>query len=491
MEIDKQTEKEILESIDEAKDQTWKKSKPVQLQKTSGTETPQGIRSFNEIASKIEEYLPNTKDTLKIMLAVATSGTRKNRVMIWLLLVGSPSSGKTDLVKLIKNNKDVMCLDNLTQNSFITGERSTEKEKTYDLLPLLNGKCLVIKDWTSLFSLDEKATKKIIGDWVNSYDKSLSKFSSRRGNVTYESEFSHVGCITPATLNKHTQYLNMIGPRFLHFIIPDLTIDQENQSFEAIFSDEDRSIKEKEAGLLVSSYLDYLNTKDISLIKKPSKGAKRFLTVASRFMAKARGIVVVQSSSFKDESGKDVAYYEVLETQIEQPWRAIQQLIELSKYLALVGNKEEVDAEELRLIREIVLSSMPADRANALKVIRNAPNQEITTKELSTDSGKSFKTSGRLLEELCSLGILKKYKGGGQIANSYTIEEVFKEFLTIDTGEFLSTYNSVDEIKSQVEIPFTNASSEPKSKSCNICGGTTFWKRHDGIDVCSACHPQI
>ncbi len=405
------------------------------------TETPQGVQTFDQIASKIEEYLPNTKDTLKIMLAVATSGTRKNRVMLWLLLVGAPSSGKTDLVKLIKNNKDVMALDNLTLNSFITGERSTEKEKTYDLLPLLNGKCLVIKDWTSLFSLDEKATKKIIGDWVNSYDKSLSKFSSRRGNITYESEFSHVGCITPATLNKHTTYLNMIGPRFMHFIIPDLTTDQENQSFDAIFSNTDRSIKEKESGEIVSSYLDYLNERDITSIKELSKGVERFLKVASRFMAKARGIVLIQTASFKDDQGKDITYYEATDTQIEHPFRAVQQLIDLSKYLALVGNKEEVGAEELKLIREIVLSSMPADRANALKVLRTSENQEITTKELSDDSGKSFKTSGRLLEELSALGILKKNKGGGQIANSYQIENLFKEFLTADTGDFLSTYS--------------------------------------------------
>jgi hypothetical protein len=405
------------------------------------TETPQGVQTFDQIASKIEEYLPNTKDTLKIMLAVATSGTRKNRVMLWLLLVGSPSSGKTDLVKLIKNNKNVMCLDNLTQNSFITGERQSEKEPVYDLLPKLDSKCLVIKDWTSLFSLDEKATKKIIGDWVNSYDKSLSKFSSRRGNITYESEFSHVGCITPATLNKHTTYLNMIGPRFMHFIIPDLTTDQENQSFDAIFSNEDRSVKEKDAGTLVSLYLDYLNTRQILDIKELSKGVEKFLRVASRFMAKARGIVVVQSSSFKDDQGKEVTYYEALDTQIEQPWRAVQQLIALSKYLALVANKDEVGSEELRLIREIVLSSMPADRANALKVLRTAENQEITTKELSDDSGKSFRTSGRLLEELSALGILRKNKGGGQIANSYQIEDSFKEFLTVDTSEFLSTYS--------------------------------------------------
>ncbi len=41
---------------------------------------------------------------LKLVLAVAKSGKRKNRVMLWLLLVGAHSSGKTDLVRLMKDN---------------------------------------------------------------------------------------------------------------------------------------------------------------------------------------------------------------------------------------------------------------------------------------------------------------------------------------------------------------------------------------------------
>ena len=73
---------------------------------------------------------------LKLVLAVATSGKRKNRVMLWLLLVGAPSSGKTDLVRLMKDNSSVLSLDNLTLNSLISGERPTEKEKVHDLLPL-------------------------------------------------------------------------------------------------------------------------------------------------------------------------------------------------------------------------------------------------------------------------------------------------------------------------------------------------------------------
>lgn len=412
----------------------------------SGTQTPEGIYttsySFKEIEAKVAEYLPNVSTALKISLAIATSGTRKNRVMLWLLLVGSPSSGKTDLVRLIKKSNSIYSLDNLTLNAFISGERPTDKQQVHDLLPKLNKKCLVVKDWTVVFSLDERMTKKIIGDMVGAYDKSLAKFSSRRGNVTYDSEFSHLGCITPATLNKHHNYLNMIGPRFLSYIIPDLTEEDEKKSFDAIFSNENRNEKEKLVTEMVSAYLDQLNLKDISDIKPFSEKVRNFLETASRFMAQARGIVITQAAKFINEDGQEVNYYEPLDIQIEQPWRAVQQLMILSKYLALVVEKDEVEDEELKIIKDIVMSSMPADRAQALRVLIKSPNSEITAKQLSDEVDKSSKTARRLLDELTFLGIVEKIKGTGTIASNYKIVDKYKSFITAYTGEFMSPYSN-------------------------------------------------
>ena len=406
----------------------------------SGTQTPQGMLSFDELALKVEEYLPNTRKALKLLLAVATSGTRKNRVMLWLLLVGSPSSGKTDLVRLIKNDSSVVNLDNLTLNAFISGERATEKQEVYDLLPLLNGKCLVVKDWTVIFSLDEKACKKIIGDMVGAYDKSLSKHSSRRGHIEYESEFSHLGCITPATLNKHVQYLNMIGPRFLSYSIPYLSMKDEDKSFEAIFSNKDRQAEEGIARVTTSEFLQQLNSKSIDLIKPLNKLIQAYLKIASRFMARARGIVVIQASSFKDDTGKDITYYEPSEIQIEQPWRAVQQLITLVKYLALVDGREEVSPDDLEIIKGVVLSSMPADRAQALNVLKNCQG-EITAKQLSEGVDRSTKTARRLLDEFTFLELVDKDKGTGTLASTYRIKEEYKTFITLNPAEFLSLNN--------------------------------------------------
>lgn len=400
--------------------------------KISGTETPDGLYTFDEVKEKVEAFLPNSATALRVMLAVAVSGAFHNRAMLWLLFVGAPSSGKTELVQLFRNSKHAYCLDNVTLNSFISGERPTTKQKVYDLLPLLDRKCLVIKDWTVIFSLDEKMTKKIIGDMVGAYDKQLSKHSSRRGLISYESEFSHLGCITPATLNRHHNYLNMIGPRFLCYTILNPSDEDENKSFDAIFANQDRDSLEKEAREAVQSYLSSLAIRDPAIAIKPlSPPVQSYLKIAARFVSRARGIVILQPGSFRDENNKDITYYEPLEIQIEQPWRAVQQLMELAKYLAFVCGKEEVGTDELEIIKQVVISSMPADRSQALRAIQ-ARGGAITAKELSEDIDRSNKTSRRMLDELSVLGILKKTKGSGQLANSYDVKDEFKDFICVE-----------------------------------------------------------
>lgn len=403
-----------------------------------GTETPDGPLSFDILANEVEKFLPNTKTALKLLLAVATSGIRKNRVMLWLLFVGFPSSGKTELLRLIRKVPTIIGIDSLTLNSFISGERETQKQRVYDLLPRLDGKCLTIKDWTVIFSHDERMTKKIIGDMVGAYDKSLEKSSSQRGIISYESEFSHLGAITPATLNKHHNYLNMIGPRFLFYTIPNLDQAQEDKSFKAIFAKEDRKAQEDKVSVMLFDYLTFLNEQDITQIEPPSKETQEYLKTAARFLARGRGIVVIHQSTFKNEEGADVTYYEPSEIQIEQPFRAVQQLLTLAEYLALVEGKKEITEQELEIIKEVTLSSMPADRAQALKALRESENGEITAKQLSDGLDKSIKTSRRLLDELNHLGVVEKVKGSGQTASSYKVKGEFESFVLHTPREFMS-----------------------------------------------------
>lgn len=398
--------------------------------------------TFEQVSQVVENFLPNSLIGLKVILAIGLSAHFKGAVLLWMLLVGVPSSGKTDLVRLLKVMPLAYYLDTFTLNAFISGEREN-KGKVHDLLGVLNNKIFIIKDWTSIFSQDEKATKKVLGDLVNIYDKEFKKFSPTRGDISYNSQFSHLGCITPEVLNKHTRYLNMVGARFLFYAMPESTPQEDDKSFDNIFSNQDRETLEKDAQLYVSSYLNQLIKQDFKKLKPLSNHVKEFLKNASILIAHCRGIVVLREASFLNDKGETVKYYETQSVQIEKPWRALQQLIHLAKCLAFVGGKEEVWLEELDVVKDIVLSSMPADRSQALKCIKDL-NGKITSTELSRSIELSSRTSLRLLDELTALKVVKKSKDLINNTNIYELNELFRDFILSDptNAEFMSNLDN-------------------------------------------------
>jgi hypothetical protein len=89
---------------------------------------------------------------------------------LWGLVIGEPSTGKTESVLGVKNEPTIYFLDNLTDKAFITGFVNADGSSPSDLLADLNGKCLTIKDLTPLFSEREEIVKGVLGAMVGIYD---------------------------------------------------------------------------------------------------------------------------------------------------------------------------------------------------------------------------------------------------------------------------------------------------------------------------------
>jgi len=170
--------------------------------------------------------------------------------------------------------------------------------------------------------------------------------------------------------------------------------------------------------------------------------SKSRLEQLSLFMAKSRGIVILQKSSFTDESGKDVTYYDVVDKQIEEPWRSLGQLKSLAVALALLDGRTSVSDYDLNILQHIVNSSMPAERADALEYF--VDHSDVTAKDMSDIVGKSVRTCQRLLKELESLGIITA-ESGWKVAKHYSLHTDFKfiqpvPIKSIDTSEFMSHF---------------------------------------------------
>ena len=372
---------------------------------------PIALKEVHEAVALIGMY---PKDMFEVIGSVILSAHLKIKPPLWLMVIGNPSSIKTELVKLFDplSGAFLVYVDSMTENAFCSGFLPSDGSDPNDLLPILDGKCFIVKDYTTLFSLNDETLKKILGDMTSIFDEDFSKFTATRGSVEYSSLFSQIGCITPAVINKHQRYMNQLGARFLSYRVPDLSEEDEKAGFAIAWSDT-KGISRKEivkkAKIIASSFLYQLFKKAESIkLKTESDEVKRKINNLARFVARARGTVITKPAQFTNKVGKVVNYYEVMDIQVEQPWRAFQQLRELARCLAIVREKDEVGEEELETIRKVAISSMPTDRAKVLAIF--ARKREIDSMTLSEESGMSYRTAQRMLKELVALKILNKIR---------------------------------------------------------------------------------
>jgi len=114
---------------------------------------------------------------------------------------------------------------------------------------------------------------------------------------------------------------------------------------------------------------------------------------------------VTRSGEFVNAQGEKVQFYEPVEIQIEEPFRALQQLRVLARSLCVVLGYKTVEKQVLKLLKDVAISSMPADRALLLSVVASE-KKSWSAKEVSDVLGISHRTALRQLDELASLRVL-------------------------------------------------------------------------------------
>lgn len=357
----------------------------------TATETWKGTIGIDQVVAEIQSVCTLPEALIKAVLAVCISVKLDLPSSLWLLVVGVPSSAKTDLVNFLRSFNLVYFVDTLTQNPFASGYVAPEGQKSYDMLPEINNKCLIIKDLTTIFSLNSETVKKLLGELVSIYDGQFKKFSPTKGLKEYITNFSHIGCVTPSALNRHTNYMSIVGARYLFFRIPKLDEAKSKKGFEIAWKD-NRKESLKEVEKLVCQFLrqtlDRLE-KDTIEVDFADEDIKATLEKLAIFTSKSRGIVISQEVSFKNENDKDITFTEVVDWQVEEPWRAFQQLKGLSIALSIINKTYKISQSEIDILTQIVLSSMPVQRAEALECFKT--EKALTARQLSQITQKSLR----------------------------------------------------------------------------------------------------
>jgi hypothetical protein len=153
----------------------------------------------------------HTDDTapLDVCLATVATGWTEGDAL-WVYVVGAPSSGKTELVRAFKDDGSrTRFLSSLTPNSLVSGLRDGKH-----LLPDLNRRTLVIKDFTMTLESNRENRDALFGALRDAYDGSYAKAFGTVGTLGFDSHFNLIAAVTTAIDGYYTVQ-SILGQRFL------------------------------------------------------------------------------------------------------------------------------------------------------------------------------------------------------------------------------------------------------------------------------------
>lgn len=346
---------------------------------------PPAFSETLEIFERWANMKPDLVNALKIMYATVLS-TKVSGDPLWMYIVGPAGSGKTMLLISLDNNDRCIFRSSITAHTLVSGFRRAPDPS---LLPKLNGKCCIWKDFTEV--LDRKDKDEIYSTLRGAYDGQVSKSYGNDVERSYKNlHFSMLAGVTPAV---HGDRKAMLGERFLKFeIFQDIEADTTEQIFSAMA---DIGKEEKMVAELQKASRRFLSRK-VEAPTLPGWVKKRIVAL-SQLTSVLRAIV-----ERKEYGEPSVLYMPVPEVGT----RLAKQLAKLAMFLALIEGHDEVQYKEYKLVEK---TAFDTSRKMYLKILQtiSACGGEATVQQIVERTRLKYVTVSRQIDDLYLLKVVE------------------------------------------------------------------------------------
>ncbi len=378
--------------------------------------------SFSELVAQFQSYLylPDTTP-IKVVLA-SLFANRLDGEMIWLFLVAPPSSAKSEFIQSLDLLDITVPISRLTQHTLSSGFLQNKTNKEVSLLPKLNGKVAIIKDFTSVLAMHQKEQDDIFGQLRDAYDGRTDYYYGHGQNKHFRSKFGLVAGVTEVIerLNGTGSLHTALGERFLRYRLPKDMCDVSNIDKSDIMHKMGRAMqntghetKHKESLMMAVKRFMEAGAKDFQA-SVPDVIARQ-LKYLAWFTSIMRGFVD------RDRDG-NVNY----KPGAESPIRLVKQLYRFAIGLARVGNNREVTQDDLLIVRKIALDTCPSRIVSFVKALHDTDGA-MQYKEIAAQADFDAATVSTVLNDMTMLKLIVcKHEGSRRF---YTLSELSKALI--------------------------------------------------------------
>jgi hypothetical protein len=314
---------------------------------------------------------------------------------LWLLIVGPPSSAKTECLDALCRVKGYLAVSTFTEAGLLSGSsvRAGDTGATGGLLMQLGeAGLLVFKDFTTVLSEHGSTRARLLACLREVYDGSYTRRLGTMGGrtFTWEGKAGFLGAVTGAVDNVD---FGLLGERFVYYRLPAQDENAEFLSGLAAIENVGRQGEiRRERAEAVRDLMAGLSVPEAPPTMTP-EDEDRLITLAL-LGVRCRSAVV------RDSNRRDID----LVPDHERSPRLIAQLGQLAAGLKVIGVS---DAESWRLLAQLALDGMHAGRRTVLETLMGLGDIHSTA-SLAGHCRRPQTTTRRHLEDLNAHGVVDR-----------------------------------------------------------------------------------
>ena len=348
-------------------------------------------------------YMPDTK-VLDIMFGTVFAN-RLSGDPVWVFFVAPPAGSKSELLMSLSRCDECYPLTSLTPHSLVSGT-SWGEGKDPSLLPQLDKKVLVLKDFTTILSMNYAARDEIFGILRDIYDGRTEKSFGNGLKREYKVKFGVLAGVTPV-IETFSAMNQSLGERFLRYRLPLDTQESEEAKIMKAISNVNCELKMRaELCQAAASVLARENPPDDLMPHFIDKYVPKVVALA-QLSAWMRGVVD------RDRFTQQVLY----RPSSEVGTRIAKQLVKLAMGIGIYRGTRLLGLHEFDCIRHVAIDSCPQRIVMVVQALYNAKRKDelemLKTKELVERTFLPNSTVLRILEDMNLLRLVKRVEVNG------------------------------------------------------------------------------